>query len=481
MQIKDTNMKQQLREKKVEQNSDIYLGKEKIPLLLRKFSLPSVLSMLVAALYNIVDQIFIGQGVGYLGNSATNVVYPFTVFALALALMAGDGISSLFSLYQGQKDESSKERCVGNGIVITLFFSFLVTLIGFLAEEPLLWFFGASANCYQYAKEYFDVILIGIPAYMLTSALSGLIRADGSPRYSMLATCLGAIINLILDPIAILYMKLGTFGAGITTIIGQYVSLIMTLIYFIRPKSFSFHKSAFKPSFKSLLGILRQGISSFIIQISIVIVISVANKLINIYGPNSSYGVDIPLAVIGIVMKVFGIVIAIGVGIAVGGQPIIGFNYGAKNFQRVKETIFWILGLNLLVGLLSTVIFEVCPQVVIDLFGKDQGEEYNAFAVLCFRIYLSGIALTCFQKAGSIILQSLGKPVQSMILSVSRDVVFFVPFLIILAQQSGIEGMLYAALISDVLSSILGLFLLLKELLKMEKTILAGKKGNAVA
>ncbi|MCI2067994.1 MAG: MATE family efflux transporter [Bacilli bacterium] len=466
--------------KEVEIKNGNYLGKERITVLLRKFSVPSVLSMLVAALYNIVDQIFIGQGVGYLGNSATNVVYPFTVFALALALMAGDGISSLFSLYQGKGDEKEKERCIGNGILLILVFALFVTLLGFFAEEPLLWFFGASANCYQYAKDYFDVILIGMPAYIITSALAGLIRADGSPRYSMFATCLGAVINLILDPIAILYMNLGTFGAGITTIIGQYASLIMTLLYFIHPKTFAFHKSSFRVSWRSIVGILRQGISSFIIQISIVIVISVANKLINIYGTNSIYGVDIPLAVIGIVMKVFGIVIAIGVGIAVGGQPIIGFNYGAKNYQRVKETIFWILGLNLGVGLVATVIFEACPQVIIDLFGKDQGETYNAYAVLCFRIYLSGIALTCFQKAGSIILQSLGKPVQSMILSISRDVVFFVPCLIILAQQSGIEGMLYAALISDVLSSILGLFFLLNEFIQMKKLIRISKK-EAVA
>jgi Na+-driven multidrug efflux pump len=303
---------------------------------------------------------------------------------------------------------------------------------------------------------------------MAVSAWSGIIRAFGSPVYSMLATVLGAVINLILDPVAILWLQWGTKGAAITTILGQFASFIMCLVYFLKLKSLKGKRGLIKPDWSLIGKMARLGISSFIIQISIVIVMAVANRLINVYGPASDYGADIPLAVIGIVMKVFGIVIAFGVGIAVGGQPIIGYNYGAKNYKRVNKTIAWILGLNFGVGLIAMALFELVPQQIIDIFGSNEGDLYNQYAQLCFRIYLSGIALTCLQKAGSIILQSLGKSVESTLLSISRDVVFFVPGLIILAQHYGVTGMLYAAPISDVLSLILTMVLVGVQMNKMK-------------
>lgn len=449
-------------------NVNAYLGKEKIIKLLLKFSLPSVLAMLVAALYNIVDQVFIGQGVGYLGNSATNVVYPFTVLALALALMVGDGASALMSLSFGRNDEQSALKAAVQGIILTVLISIVLTGIGFAFENQILYFFGATEACLQYAKDYYEIILIGIPFYMAVSAWSGIIRAFGSPVYSMLATVLGAVINLILDPVAILWLQWGTKGAAITTILGQFASFIMCLVYFLKLKSLKGKRGLIKPDWSLIGKMARLGISSFIIQISIVIVMAVANRLINVYGPASDYGADIPLAVIGIVMKVFGIVIAFGVGIAVGGQPIIGYNYGAKNYKRVNKTIAWILGLNFGVGLIAMALFELVPQQIIDIFGSNEGDLYNQYAQLCFRIYLSGIALTCLQKAGSIILQSLGKSVESTLLSISRDVVFFVPGLIILAQHYGVTGMLYAAPISDVLSLILTMVLVGVQMNKMK-------------
>jgi putative MATE family efflux protein len=454
-----------------DQNSscDSYLAKEKISKLLLRFSLPSVLSMLVSALYNIVDQIFIGQGVGYLGNTATNIVYPFTVLALALALLLGDGASSLMSLAFGKQQKEEANKAAGNCIVLSFVISLLLMGLGFAFEEKILWFFGATENCFEYAKDYFDVILIGIPFYMVTSSLSGVIRADGSPRYSMLATVLGCVINVILDPIAILYMKMGTRGAAITTVMGQFASFVMTLIYFFSTKTLSLKKKDFVLEGKMDMNIAKLGISSFIIQMAIVIVISVANKMINIYGPSSKYGADIPLAVIGIVMKVFGIVIAFGVGVAVGGQPLIGYNYGAKNYLRVRQTLYWIMGLNIAIGLCATVAFEFFPQAIINIFGAEESELYNEYAVMCFRIYLGGIVFTCIQKAGAIFLQSLGKPVEAILLSLSRDVIFFVPALIILSYYGGVVGMLYAALIGDVLSFFCTLALIQREMKKMRK------------
>lgn len=428
-----------------------YLGTEPIGKLILKFSVPCVLSMLVSALYNIVDQVFIGQGVGYLGNAATNVVYPFTVFALAVSLMIGDGCAAFFSLSLGKGDKAAAHRSIGNGIVLTVAVSLLITGAGFLFADEILWMFGATEACFAYAKDYYMIILTGIPFYMFTSALNGAIRADGSPKYSMMATVVGAIINLVLDPIAIFVFDLGVPGAAAATVIGQVVTCILTALYFRKPKSFHFEKGSFRPHGAVLRKVTMLGISSFIIQIAIVVVISVANNLIGRWGPDSIYGADIPLSAVGIVMKVFAIVIAFSVGIAVGGQPIIGFNYGAGSYKRVLQTFRFIIAANVVVGAAALLLFEVFPQSIISLFGNESA-LYNEYAVLCFRIYLSGIVLTCIQKGSSIFLQSIGKPVKSTILSLARDVVFFVPALLLLAPAFGVTGMLWAAPIADVLS-----------------------------
>lgn len=434
-------------------DANAYLGEKPVGKLLLKFSIPCVLAMLVSALYNIVDQIFIGQGVGYLGNAATNVVYPFTVVALALALIIGDGCAALLSLSLGRGDHETAHKSIGNGLFLTILIAVLLTAIGFIWEDEILTLFGVTEACYDYAEQYMTVILIGIPFYMFTSSMNGAIRADGSPRYSMIATTIGAVINLVLDPIAIFALNMGVQGAAIATIIGQFVTCIITAFYFRKTKSFKFHKSSFRLNGSIVKTISQLGISSFIIQIAIVIVMAVANNLIVTYGPESVYGADIPLSVIGIVMKVFAIVIAFAVGIAVGGQPIAGYNYGAKKYKRVFETYRCIIIANVVVGGIALLLFECCPQIIVSIFGSES-DIYNEYAYMCFRIYLGGILLCCIQKASSIFLQSIGKPVKSTILSLARDVIFFVPGLLILAPISGVTGMLWAAPISDVLSLI---------------------------
>lgn len=436
------------------QNSNAYLAEAPVGTLLLKFSIPCVLSMLVSALYNIVDQIFIGQSVGYLGNAATNVVYPFTVLALALALLIGDGSAALLSLSLGAGDQKVSRHCIGNGILMTAIIGFLLMFLGFLFTDPILKLFGVTDTNYSYAWDYFRIILIGIPFYIVSSGMNAAIRADGSPGYSMFATVIGAVLNLILDPVAIFILNMGVKGAAIATVIGQIASCVMTVLYFRKPKSFRFHKDSFKLNRRMVKKIGQLGISSFITQIAIVIIIGIANNMIVLYGPLSPYGADIPLSAVGIVMKVFGIVIAFSIGIAVGGQPIIGYNYGAGNYKRVASVYRLVLLGNIAVGVLATLLFEFCPQIIVRLFGSESA-LYNEYANLCFRIYLSGILLCCVQKASSIFLQAIGMPVKATILSLSRDVVFLVPGVVLFTKYYGVTGMLWAAPVADVLSIIL--------------------------
>ena len=451
-----------------ESQKNAYLGQEPIGKLLLKFSIPCILSMLVSALYNIVDQIFIGHSIGYLGNAATNVVYPFTVVALALALLVGDGSAALLSLSLGRGDLATCHSCVGNGILLSTGIGVLLTAAGFLFTDPILSFFGVTEASYLYAREYIDVILIGIPFYVFSSGMNAAIRADGSPGYSMFATVLGAIINLILDPVAIFLLDMGMRGAAIATVIGQVASCIATVLYFKKPKSFRLSKSSFRLRGPLLRQICQLGVSSFITQIAIVIIISVANNIIVRYGPASIYGADIPLSVVGIVMKVFGIVIAFSVGIAVGGQPIAGYNYGAGDYRRAFLTYRWVILANVIVGAIAMLLFECCPQAIVNIFGSES-ELYNEYADLCFRIFLSGILLCCVQKASSIFLQSIGKPVKATLLSLSRDVLFLVPGVMILSRALGVTGMLWAAPIADILSFVVALVLISFEYRNMRR------------
>lgn len=432
------------------------LGKDKISKLLLNFSIPCIISMLVGALYNIVDQIFIGQKVGFLGNAATNVVYPFTVIALALALLIGDGASALFNLALGKKDNESTSKSVGNAICTLIMLSAVLTLIGFSFQNQILKVFGVTEGSYDFAHTYMQIILIGLPFYIITQGLNGIIRSDGSSRFAMTSTLLGAIVNIILDPIFIFKFNMDVKGAAIATIIGQIASFIVTACYFVKPYNFKITKNSFKIDLKIVKNIIMLGISSFITQISIVLVIAVCNNLIVKYGPLSIYGADIPISAIGIVMKVFGIVIAFVIGTSIGGAPIIGYNYGAGNVNRVKETFKTIIKVNFIVGIISFIIFQFFPQFIINIFGSDSS-LYNEYALLCFRIYLSGIILTCVIKSCSIYLQSIGKSGKSMLVSLLRDIAVFIPVLIILAKVYGVVGMLWASLIADIIAFIVAI------------------------
>ena len=435
------------------QNANKYLVEEKIGKLLLKFSIPCIMSLLVSALYNIVDQIFIGRGVGYLGNGATNVVFPITVISLAVALMLGDGCAAFLSLCQGKKDLKSANKSVGNAVLLLTISGLVMTALFAIFKVQILNAFGATENNFAYANEYFNYIIIGIPFFVLGNGLNSIIRADGSPKFAMITTLVGCIINVILDPVAIFVLGWGMMGAALATITGQIVTAICGVAYLTRAKAFKLDKKSFLPDGDIIKKFLPLGISSFLTQISIVVIMGVMNNVLVTYGARSKYGADIPLTVVGIVMKVFQIVVSVCIGIAAGSQPIIGYNYGAGEYKRVKELFGAIIKAEAVVGIIAMVLFEAFPLQITAIFGSEDG-LYNEFAVMAFRIFLSMIVLTCIQKATSVFLQALGKPVMAMGLSLLRDFALSVPFAIMLPMFFGVEGALYSAPIADIGSAI---------------------------
>ncbi len=437
----------------MEQNMNRTLGEEKIGKLMLRFSIPCILSLLVASLYNMVDQVFIGHGIGYLGNGATNVVFPITVIALAIALMIGDGCAAFLSLCQGKGDSEQAHRSVGNSITVIVVIGLLLTLLFACFKEQILWGFGATENNIEYAREYFRYLIIGIPFYMFGNAINSIIRADGSPKFAMMSTFAGCIINLILDPLAIFVLHWGMMGAAVATILGQIVTAILGIFYLTRPKSFRLKKESFIPKASVLKGVLPLGISSFLTQLSIVIIMAVMNNVMVHYGALSKYGADIPMTVVGIVMKVFQIVVAFVVGIAAGCQPIIGYNYGAGKLDRVRELTKKMILAEIVIGVISMLAFQLFPPQIISIFGWGDA-LYHEFAALAFRIYLGGIILCCVQKSASIFLQALGKPVMSTLLSLLRDFILIVPLTLLLPVKFGVVGTLAAGPIADIVAFI---------------------------
>ncbi len=444
------------------QESNKFLGEEKISKLLFKFSIPCILSLLISSLYNIVDQTFIGNSnLGYLGNAATGVVYPITIIAVAFAWCFGDGAAAYLSLCQGRKDIKNIDKSIGNSILITFIISILFLILGFVFKDQLLYLFGASDKSIFLARDYYVIILAAIPVYMLGNSMNAVIRADGSPKFSMAATAIGAVINIILDPIFIFNFNLGIKGAAYATVIGQIASLVVSIVYYTRTKTFKLCKDSFKINFTVFKNVVKLGISTFITQMSIVIISLVCNIMLAKYGASSKYGSDIPIAVIGITMKVFSIVINIIVGIILGAQPILGYNYGAKNIARVKETFKKVTIISIIVGIIATFIFELYPNIIISIFGSNE-EIYMEFATLTFRLFLMLVTLTCLIKMCSIFFQAVGEPLKSAIVSLARDILFFVPLVIILPKYFGIKGVLIAGPIADILGIIVTVILIFK-------------------
>lgn len=442
------------------------LGKEKIGKLLRIFAIPCIISLVVNALYNIVDQIFIGWGVGYLGNGATNVIFPITVICMAFALMFGDGASAYLSLKLGEKKKKEAENGVCNSIIAAIVTSIILCAIILIFLPNLVTIFGGTDALRQYALDYGYVIAIGIPFMMIGTTLNSIIRADGSPKYAMISMLVGAVLNIILDPIAIFVFNMGVKGAALATIISQIANFLINILYLKKFKSITITKESFKVSLKVIKSIAMLGISSFITQMAVVVIVTVQNTLYNKYGVDSKFGAEIPITVHGIVMKINMILSSIIIGIAAGSQPIVGFNYGAKKYDRVKKTLKVVLALSIIVSIVAFILFQTIPELLIGIFGSGD-ETYNEFACLTFRIFLMLTIFNGIQISSGIFFQAIGKPSKSAFLTLSRQILFFIPASIILSKYYGVMGVLYAGPVADGLAFIIAAVLLIKEMKKL--------------
>lgn len=450
---------------------NIGFGTQNVTKLILKFGIPCAVSLVVNALYNIVDQIFIGQSVGYLGNAATNVSFGLVILALSFALLIGDGAAAYYSLMIGAGHKDKASNGVGNSLTLLTVLSILFMIVGFIFTTPLLNLFGATPEVMPYAMDYTKIILLGFPAVIISTGINSLIRADGSPNFAMITMLLGAVMNLILDPILIFKFGMGVRGAAIATIIGQYASLILAVYYTTRFKNISFKTSSLKLNKFSSLKIMSLGLSSFFTEISFVVVIAVVNQLLVFYGSKSVYGSEIPLAALGIVMKVNQILMAILLGIALGSQPIAGYNYGAKKYSRVKETFGIAVKLSTVCAAVAFIVFMFFPQYIILIFGNES-PLYMEFAIKCFRLHLPFCIVTGFYVTSTILFQAIGKPVKSTILSLARQIILVVPLSIGLAVIWGVDGVLLGGAAADFLSFILSAIMVaaqMKQLDKMQK------------
>ncbi len=449
----------------MEQKSNAFLETEKLSTLMRKYSLPCIISLVVAALYNIVDQIFIANAdyLGSYGNAANTVVFPLTVVALAIAVMIGDGACAFVSISLGADRKDDAHRSIGNAIVLCLGSSLLLTAVYLLAMEPILTFFGGKVNAETYAcaKEYFFWIALGMPFYMFGQAMNPIIRSDGSPRFAMVSTVAGAVTNIILDPIFIFPLKMGMMGAAIATVAGQILTAGLAVWYLFHMKAVKLQESSFALKGKLIRRFLLLGVTSFLSQISLVISMAAVQNMVTKYGAQDSvFGqaeyAQIPLAVLGIVMKFFQIAISISVGLAAGCIPVVGYNIGAGRRDRAKDLFTMMLGWEAAVGLIALLIVELLPRQLIGIFGADnESAYYTAFAIRCFRIYLCMMVLAMVNKGTFIYLQALGKAGPSMILSLVREIIFGVFLPILLPRFFGLDGVLYSFPTADVLTFIL--------------------------
>ena len=455
-----------MQEQNGKETSNNPLGTEPVGQLLRKFAIPSIVAMLVSALYNIVDQFFIGQSIGELGNAATNVAFPLSTSCTAISLLLGIGAASAFNLSMGRGEKDQALYYIGNAAVLLFGFGAVLCVGTEAFLEPLLVFFGSPENVLGYAKEYVRIVAFGFPFLILANGGAHLVRADGSPRYSMMCNLTGAIINTILDPILIFGFDMGMSGAALATIAGQVVSGLMVVRYLCNYKAGKFMKEHLLPKWKVAGYAMSLGMAQFFNQIAMMVVQIVMNNSLTYYGARSVYGESIPLACAGIINKVSFLFFAICIGIAQGMQPITSFNYGAKQYDRVKKAVTMSLKTGSVVCITAFVLFQLFPRQIIGMFG-DGSELYFRFAERYFHIYLFFTFLNNVQPMSSTFFTSIGKPLKGAFLSLTRQMIFLLPLLIIFPGFFGIDGIMYAGPIADFMAAVVAAFMLAGELKKM--------------
>ena len=447
------------------------LGKENINKLLISFAIPCVISMLINSVYNIVDQIFIGKGVGTLGNAATNVIFPLVIIFNAVAGLIGNGAAANLSLKLGEGKKEEGGKIVGNAVTVSIIFSLVLSVIAYFFLPKLVYMFGCTKNVYQYAVDYGKIIILGAPFMIIYSALSQLIRADGSPKYSMVLLVVGAILNIILDPIFIFTFNMGVKGGAIATVIGQIVSFVMAILYLRKVKSVKLEKESFKVD-KSITRTLGLGLSSFITQSTVLALFVFMNNMMTKYGALTKYGADIPLSVYGVISKINSLYISTILGISIGAQPIIGFNYGAGNYERVKETLRKVLTINLVVGLTFNIIFYLFPKEIVSIFITNSDPNYKLFlefAVIICHSFLLVMGLNFLEMTTSITVQSLGNVKKATMVSFIRQIILFIPIACFMAiyLHKGIYGVLNAGPIADAITFFIALVIFYSEYRKL--------------
>ncbi|MGN0166235.1 MAG: MATE family efflux transporter [Lachnospiraceae bacterium] len=471
------------------ETNNSYLATEKVGKLMGKYAVPCIISLLVAALYNIVDQLFIANAdyLGSYGNAANTVVYPLTVIALAIAVMIGDGCCAFVSLSLGQNKPEDAKRSIGNAIILTIVSGIILTAVYLIFSNGILAAFGGTVNSetLRHSKEYFFWITLGIPFYMFGQAMNPIIRADGNPKFAMISTLVGAVANIILDPIFIFVLKWGMKGAAIATIIGQILTAILSIWYLFHTKIIRLSSKDFPLKSRIVGRTLTLGICSFLSQISLVAAMAAINNMLRKYGSmDEIFGQEqyaqIPMAVVGIVMKFFQIVISIVVGMAAGCIPIVGYNMGADKKDRVKELFTKLLIAEACVGAVAMLIVEVFPRQLIAAFGaSNESVYYTDFAVKAFRTYLCMVILACVNKATFIFLQAMGKAVASTLLSMIREIVFGVGFALLLPVFFGLDGVLYSMPVSDVLTFVVSLIIIVSTYRELNTHSFSGNPENA--
>lgn len=456
----------------MDQKSNAFLETEKIGKLMQKYAVPCVISLLVAALYNIVDQIFIANAdyLGSYGNAANTVVFPLTVVALAIAVMIGDGCCAFVSISLGANRKEDAHRSVGNAVLLCVISSVVVTAVYLIFMNPILTAFGGRVNeeTFACAREYFFWITLGIPFYMFGQAMNPIIRSDGSPQFAMVTTVAGAVTNIILDPIFIFPLKMGMMGAAVATVIGQILTAVLSAWYLFHMKALRLERSSFRLSGALMRKFLPLGITSFLSQASLVVSMAAVQNMCTKYGAmdpvfgQAAYA-QIPLAVLGIVMKFFQIVISIAVGTAAGCIPVVGYNIGAQRKDRAKTLFTYLLITEAAVGFVALLIVELLPKQLIGIFGAgNESAYYTEFAVKSFRIYLCMMVLATVNKGTFIYLQALGKAVQSTLISLAREVVFGVALPILLPAFFGLDGLLYSFPAADILTFFIAAFVIVR-------------------
>ena len=450
------------------------LGTQPIGKLLVTFSVPAIISCLINSLYNIVDQIFIGQGVGYLGNAATTVAFPLMTILLAFGTLIGAGSSAHAAIRLGEKNEQEARQALNNAFSFTIVLSIIIMVLGLIFLRPILTLFGATENIMPYAIDYTGIILLGTPFNLVSIVLSNLARTDGHPRMSMYGMLIGAALNTVLDPIYIFVFHWGVKGAAIATITSQLISAVLLPVYVIRPAKPPLHmrldRKLMRPNFPLIGHFLLLGISSGITQSVACIMQVVMNKSLVYYGDLSPITGDVALSAMGVVSKIAMIMAAFGVGVGIGAQPIMGYNRGARKFDRIRRTYLIAVTLATVLIFLCWIICQLMPETIISIFGDDNA-SFSDFAVKCLRIYLFCIFCAGFQIVSTNYFQATGQPLKASVLSMLRQLLLLIPLILILPLFMGLDGILFAAPIADFLSAVIVAVFIIPEMHKLNRAV----------